>query len=145
MIPENIFKIIVENYPLISIDFIVVKESKILLGRRVNKPAQNFYFTFGGIIKKNEKIVDAQKRIFKNELGLDLNNIPEFIGIFEHFYEDGRFENISTHYINLAYKVRIEEKPKNLPKEQHNEFKWFTLEELLESNEVHDYVKLYFK
>jgi len=51
---------------------------------------------------------------------------------------------VSTHYVNIAYEYEAEEIP-NLPTEQHNEYRWFSIDELLESKQVHEYVKDYFK
>jgi len=140
--PE-IFKCVVENAPLISIDFIVKDNNgKILLGKRVNEPAKGYWFTIGGRIFKNETIENAQKRILKEELNYEKEFNPKFIGIYEHFYDTG-FHNIPTHYVNLAYEIEI--KLYELPKEQHSEYRWFELEELLEAGDVHKYVKDYFK
>ena len=83
-------------------------------------------------------------RIAKNELNIDLNSTPKFIGVFEHFYNDSIYLNVSTHYVNLAYEIEIEEMP-NLPIEQHNEYQWLTINELLKSKQVRKYVKDYFK
>ncbi len=140
------FKTVVDCAPLVSIDFIVKnKDNKILLGRRVNKPAQDFLFSIGGRIYKNEKIIDAKQRILKDELNLDLKEYtPKFIGIFEHFYNDSFLDDkISTHYVNFAYEINISY-IQNLPKDQHNDYVWLSLDELSNSSEVHDYVKDYF-
>ena len=150
--PE-IFKCVVENAPLISIDFIVKDNNgKILLGKRVNEPAKGYWFTIGGRIFKNETIENAQKRILKEELNFSFypqhsalstqHSLLKFIGIYEHFYDTG-FHDIPTHYVNLAYEIEI--KLYELPKEQHSEYRWFELEELLEAGDVHKYVKDYFK
>lgn len=147
MLNIETFKTIVENTPLISIDFVIRnKENKILLGKRVNKPACNFLFTLGGRVYKNEKLEDAKKRILKDEVGLYLENFnPIFLGVFEHFYEDSFVnDNISTHYVNLAYEINVSY-IQDLPKAQHNSYSWLSLNELLNSNEVHKYVKDYFK
>jgi colanic acid biosynthesis protein WcaH len=58
---------------------------------------------------------------------------PSFMGVFEHFYDDGIYKDVSTHYINLAYEVDINNETLNLPTEQHNEYQWFTIGELLKS------------
>ena len=145
LIPMEEFKIVVENAPLISIDLVTMFKDKVLLGRRVNKPAKDFYFTTGGIVRKNELFREAQKRIAKNELGLELTTELKFIGIFEHFYNDSIFDNISTHYVNHGYLLELEEELINLPQEQHSNYKWFSIKELLQSDEVHIYVKDYFK
>lgn len=146
MLDLNSFKSVVKNTPLISIDFIVRNnDGKILLGKRVNKPAKNYLFTLGGRVYKNEKLEDAKKRILKDEFGLDIKDYnPEFIGVYEHFYEDSFVDNnISTHYVNLAYEIQVSY-IQDLPKAQHNNYTWLSLEELINSNEVHNNVKEYF-
>lgn len=145
LVPTEQFKIVVEHTPLISIDLITIYQDRVLLGKRVNKPAKDFYFTTGGIVRKNESFYEAQKRIAKNELGLGLNANLKFIGVFEHFYDDSIFNNVSTHYVNHGYLLELDRNIVNIPKEQHSEYKWFNIEELLQSDEVHKYVKDYFK
>jgi colanic acid biosynthesis protein WcaH len=141
---DSTFKIVINSTPLISIDLLVKKDNKILLGRRINKPAQVCFFSIGGRIYKNETINIAMMRIAKSELNIELKSTPRFIDVFEHFYDDSIYQDVSTHYVNLAYEIEIEDTP-NLPTEQHNEYQWFTIEELLKSKQVHKYVKDYFK
>ena len=134
----------VAKAPLISTDLLVKKDNKILLGKRINKPAQGYFFSIGGRVYKNETIDSAMMRIAKDELNFSLKLTPSLIGVFEHFYDDSIYQDVSTHYINLAYEIEIEE-TLNLPNEQHNEYQWLTIDELLESKQVHKYVKDYFK
>ena len=138
------FKTVIDSTPLVSIDILLKKDNKILLGKRINKPAQGYFFSTGGRVNKNEAIDNAMSRIARNELNIELKTTPEFIGVFEHFYDDSIYENISTHYVNLAYEYEVEEIP-DLPTEQHSKYKWFTIGELLESKQVHKYVKDYFR
>ena len=144
MLDDQIFKTVVNSAPLISIDILIKKGNKILLGKRINKPAQGYFFSTGGRINKNETIDNALARVALNELNIDLKSTPGFIGVFEHFYDDSMYENVSTHYVNIAYEYEMEEAP-DLPTEQHSEYKWFTINELLESKQVHKYVKDYFR
>ena len=139
----TVFKTVIDNTPLISVDLIVKNNEKILLGKRVNKPAQGYWFTLGGRVLKNESIQNAITRISKLELGIILKNNLKFIGVFEHIYDDSMFDAISTHYLNLAYEVEVSDL-KDLPKDQHNDYCWFGLEELIQREEVHPYVKDYF-
>lgn len=145
LIPTEQFKTVVEYTPLISIDLVTMYQDKVLLGKRKNKPAKDYYFTTGGIVRKNESFQEAQKRIAKDELGIELVKKPKFIGVFEHFYDDSIFEGISTHYVNHGYLLNLDKKLENLPKEQHSDYRWFCIEELMNSHEVHKYVKDYFK
>ena len=55
----DLFKTIIDNTPLVSVDLIVKHKGKVLLGKRVNKPAQGYWFTLGGRIFKNESIQSA--------------------------------------------------------------------------------------
>jgi colanic acid biosynthesis protein WcaH len=144
LIPVEQFKTVVEHIPLISIDLIAMYQDKVLLGKRVNKPAFGFYFTTGGVVRKNESFKDAKKRIAKDELGIELNKDLKFLGVFEHFYDDSIFDGISTHYVNHGFLLELDEELDKIPKDQHSNYKWFTIEELLQSDEVHKYVKDYF-
>ena len=139
----DVFNTIINNTPLVSVDLIVKHKGKILLGKRVNKPALGYWFTLGGRVLKNEPIENAIKRIGKLELGIIPENNPKFIGVFEHLYDDSIFEHVSTHYVNLGYEIEVSGL-EDLPTDQHNEYRWFSLEELMQSDEVHKYVKDYF-
>ena len=144
MLDDTTFKTIIDSTPLVSIDILLKKDNKVLLGRRINKPAQGYFFSTGGRINKNETIDSAMVRIVKNELNIELKFMPKFIGVFEHFYDDSIYESVTTHYVNIAYEYEVEEIP-DLPAEQHSEYKWFTVNKLLESKQVHKYVKDYFR
>ena len=63
MLDNQIFKTVVDSAPLVSIDILLKKDNKVLLGRRVNKPAQGYFFSIGGRIDKNETIENAMKII----------------------------------------------------------------------------------
>ena len=144
MLDDITFKTIIDSAPLISIDILLKKDGKVLLGKRVNKPAQGYFFSMGGRVNKNEAIANAMARIAKNELNIELKYIPKFIGVFEHFYDDSIYKVVSTHYVNLAYEYEVKE-VLSLPTEQHDEYRWFTIDELLQSVQVHKYVKDYFR
>ena len=146
-IDPEIFHCIVKYTPLVSIDIIVEnEEAKFLLGLRKNRPAKDFWFVPGGRIFKGEKLSEAFKRISKDELGIEFNiKDAEFLGVFEHFYEDNYFgTDAGTHYIVNAYKVKV----KNMdikPDCQHKEYRWFSREEILKNDKVHLYCKVYFE
>ena len=144
---KELFSSIIQNAPLISIDLVVKNSNdKILLGKRVNKPAKNSWFVPGGRIYKDETIQDAFKRITKDEIGkaYDISN-ASFKGVYQHFYDDNVFnDNFSTHYIVLGFELVIKEEL-SLGTVQHEKYKWFDEDVLLASTEVYSYVKDYFK
>ena len=144
ILKDATFRTVVNSTPLVSVDILLKKSDKILLGKRVNKPAKGYYFSTGGRIRKNETIDNAMIRIAKSELNIKLESKPNFIGIFEHFYNDSIYENISTHYVNIAYSYEVKKTP-DLQIDQHSEYKWFTVDELLNNAQVHKYTKDYFR
>jgi colanic acid biosynthesis protein WcaH len=144
---EETFKCVVAHTPLVAIDLIVEnKKGKILVGRRKNSPAKGYFFVPGGRIFKNETIKEAFKRITFQEIGKEIDiALATFLGVFEHFYEESFFgDEISTHYIVLAYKLQIFD-DLSLPFIQHIEYLWLTIDELLNREDVHFYTKNYFK
>ncbi len=144
---KEIFKCVVANAPLVSIDLLVKnKEGQILLGKRLNEPAKGFFFVPGGRIRKNERIKEAFNRIIKAELGLSYPfEKTRFLGIYEHFYDSSVFGiEVSTHYIVLAYLLTLDLDIKDLPKDQHERFVFLSPEEILPRADVHEYVKCYF-
>ena len=144
------FKGVVGTTPLISIDLIVRNTiSQVLLGRRNNRPAQGDWFVPGGRITKNETVADAYARLLYKELGVEGGSIDDakFLGVYQHFYADSVFgDSPSTHYIVLGFEVRLGKVDIcSVPLDQHDDYKWFDEETLLEMTEVHHYTKDYFR
>ncbi|EMP5337326.1 GDP-mannose mannosyl hydrolase [Citrobacter freundii] len=147
MLDFALFKTIVNYAPLISIDLIVYNsKSEVLLGKRINPPAKNYYFVPGGRVYKNEKIADAFDRICQSELGCEIefsSVIP--CGVFEHFYSDAFVgEDISTHYIVLAYEIHMDAELQKLPPAQHAEYTYMSVERIRKNPNVHHYTQQYF-
>ena len=144
-LPVDIFSSIIQNTPLISIDLIVKNSlDEILLGKRVNKPAIDSWFVPGGRIFKDESIEKAFKRTTNAELGIEIDiKHAKFKGVYQHFYDNNVFnDEFSTHYIVLAFEVHITNTP--MTNNQHENYKWFSIDELLHSDDVYHYVKDYF-
>jgi colanic acid biosynthesis protein WcaH len=139
----------IKNAPLVSIDIIVKnKRGDILLGLRNNEPAKDTWFVPGGRIRKGEDLDVAFRRITMDELGLDFHREhARFIGVFENKY-DTNFLNvpdIGTHYIVLAYEIKLVRIPKKLPDSQHQKYRWFSKSEARENPLVHSFVQPYFE
>lgn len=148
LLPENIFKDIVNFTPLISIDLIVKRpDNAILVGKRNNRPAKGMWFVPGGRVFKNETLEIAYSRIVRDELGIDVEKKTNsrFNGVYEHFYDDSYLDtNISTHYIVLAYEINLMDELGFLPAYQHSEYEWLQVKDLVKSKDVHFYTKNYF-
>jgi colanic acid biosynthesis protein WcaH len=146
MLSENIFKIVIDSTPLLSLDFVVRNlGGKVLLGRRTNSPASEFWFVPGGRVLKNEILKQAYSRLLQSELAIS-DTKAKFLGVYQHFYADSFFaEDISTHYLVLAYELFFSGSIEKIPKEQHSGYRWFQVDELLVDPCVHEHTKAYFQ
>ena len=70
MLDAQIFKTVKENAPLVSIDFSLLCDGQIFLGKRTSEPLKGMWFRPRGRIHKNETWRHALLRIVKSELGL---------------------------------------------------------------------------
>ena len=144
------FENVIKKTPMIAIDLCITDENKILLGKRINPPAKNYYFVPGGRIRKSETIGLALERILYAETGRKIINkyIIRPLGVFEHFYKDNFKGNsdFDSHYVVLAYHIPIKalsEIDKNFKDVQHEENKWFRITETSFEN-IHKYSVAYF-
>lgn len=148
LLSNDEFKSIIKLTPLVAFDMIIEYDNKILLGKRINEPAKEFYFIPGGRILKNESLALACKRLTQVELGFEINfNKFIFHMNTEHIYENNFFNNeFKTHYVCLCYKYQLnkEEYQKININSQHEETKWMSVNELLSDQTVHINTKNYF-
>ena len=151
MLPLETFKIVIASTPLISIDLILRNSKReILLGQRINRPAQGYWFVPGGRICKDESIEEAFKRLLIVELGASVQNLSMyrviFKGVYQHFYRDNvAGSDCTTHYIVMAYEIDFDCSLGELPDAQHSAYKWLSEELLLKDNNVHKHTKWYFQ
>ncbi|WP_050514324.1 GDP-mannose mannosyl hydrolase [Aeromonas finlandensis] len=141
------FQQIVAATPLISLDLIVRnQQGRVLLGRRLNRPAQGFWFVPGGRVRKEERLDAAFLRLTREELGfVTSRDCARFLGPYEHFYADNfSGEGFSTHYVVLGYEVAWQGQCNALPVSQHDQYCWFEVNELLQNPSVHQHTKDYF-
>ena len=139
---------IIDATPLVSVDLIIKNnKGEVLLGKRNNKPAQHFWFVPGGRIRKNESLDQAVKRIGQVELGLNLERSnARLIGAFDHIYDDNFAEEpgINTHYVALGHEFIIDNADAIIQDAQHAELAWFSIDELLQRDDVHPNTQAYF-
>jgi len=143
------FKVIVKHSPLVAIDLIIENaEGEILMGRRNNSPAKGYWFVPGGRILKDENFDVAFKRIAEDETGLAMDlGSSIFHGVYQHMYPGENFADdpsFNTHYIVIAYRIKLITKIMNLPKKQHSNYRWAPVHEILSDPDIHQNTKNYF-
>ncbi len=148
MIEQNIFRTIVKNTPLVSVDLLIFDpEGRVLLGLRNNEPAKGTWFVPGSRINKGEKFDEAFLRITKMETGSTIKlEQALFKGVYQHIYDTNALDEpgYGSHYIVLAFAIKLDKEIHNLPDEQHSQYLWLTPGELLKHPNVHSYTQAYF-
>ncbi|WP_150050016.1 MULTISPECIES: GDP-mannose mannosyl hydrolase [Methylomonas] len=133
MLSKEEFLATVKNTPLVSIDLVVrAQNGKVLMGKRINRPAAGYWFVPGGRIYKGETLEDAFKRISLTELGIELEiSAGVLLGAFTHIYADNfaGAAGIGTHYVVLAYQLHLEAADLGLPDQQHSAYRWFAADD----------------
>lgn len=108
-IPQEQWKTIVANVPLVSVDLVIEYDGGILLGKRENEPAEGEWFVPGGMVLKNERRTEAVHRVADEELGVSVG-IDECLGTYEHFYDTSEIEGVdSKHYLATGYRCHFEQ------------------------------------
>jgi 8-oxo-dGTP diphosphatase len=115
-ISETLFQQIKDSVPLSCVDIILVESDEFLLVRRTIPPYKNKWCLPGGIIKRNQKIIDRLKIVAKEELGIKVR-ILKVLGFYEKIYKN-------RHDISHCFIVTGNKKKVSLDF-QANEFKFF--------------------
>lgn len=144
------FSTVVASTPLVSIDLVVQNaQGEVLLGQRLNRPAQGFWFVPGGRVLKNETLDATFRRLTLDELGQTFDRCQaRLLGAYEHFYADSVFADAGqgpdTHYVVLGYQLILSE-PQLLepPCHQHEHYRWWPIQDMQSSAKVHDNSRAY--
>ncbi len=146
-IPPEKLEVIVRYSPLVSIDLIVEVKGKILLGLRINQPAQGYWFVPGSRVAKEDSLSKAFRSITGMELGSEFDiKDAIFLGVYDHFYDENFScsKDFGTRYIVLAFKLKLLDALPGLPDDQHSAYRYWGVEELLQAEDVHNNTKAYF-
>ena len=139
---------IICHTPLVAIDLIVRDAAgRVLLGMRRNEPAKGYWFVPGGRILKGETLDEAFARIGRKELGADIRRADAtYLGVYEHIY-DVNVDNadFGTHYVVQGYVLTLPGFDAAVFAGQHEESGWFTVEELMADERVHENTRAYFR
>ena len=146
-VDDQTFAVVVRNAPLVSIDLILRDpEGRIFVGRRNNEPAKGMFFVPGGVVRKNETLDAAFRRVLAIETGLSgERSAARLLGAYEHFYSTNRYGDpaYGTHYVVLAHEIVFARRPEILLDAQHSELRWMSDAEVLEAPDVHENTKAY--
>jgi 8-oxo-dGTP diphosphatase len=83
------------NFPRIGVASIIVKDNKVLMGRRLNAHGSGSWSFPGGHLEFMESVEDCARRETLEETGVEITNIRDFAFTNDFFPEDNK------HYVTL--------------------------------------------
>ncbi len=116
--------------------FIQNKKGEIVLFK--SRKWNNIWVPPGGHIDYGEKIEDAARREVKEEVGIDVKDVK--LIRFGELIESPAF-NRKAHFVSFHFLCTIENDEFELDNDELSDYKWFSIEELLESDEVDEWTK----
>ncbi|MES3005913.1 MAG: NUDIX domain-containing protein [Patescibacteria group bacterium] len=115
-----------DKYTKVAVNIFVIKDNKLLLGKRRKPSSDGFYGLPGGHLEYMEYLVDAAKRELKEETGLNAN--LSFLSIVNEpmLGED-------KHYIHINFLASsVIGEPENIEPDKCYGWEWFPLDQLPE-------------
>jgi len=109
--------------PAPCVGAIILKDKKVLLGRRKNEPYKGYWDVPGGFMEAKETPEEALKREMKEELSVDII-IDDLIGFFPDTYGEKGVPTINIFYFAKIKKGRLKAAT------DMAELKWFDLKKL---------------
>ena len=113
------------NFPRIGVASIIVKDNKILMGKRLGAPGSNSWQFPGGRLEFNESVEDCARRETLEEAGIQIANIRDFAFTNDFFPEDNK------HYVTLFVLADLlSGTPQVLEPDKCGGWEWFDWDEL---------------
>lgn len=101
----KLYRQISANIPIPCVDLVITNEIEFLLIKRKNKPAQGKWCVPGGRVMENETLLQAAKRIARQETGLNIKEI-KFLTSKEFLAPKNEFGS-SAHTISSIFVAQI--------------------------------------
>jgi len=115
----------VEKIPRIGVAVIIIKDGKVLLGKRKNSHGSGTWCFPGGHLEFNEELENCVRRENLEETGINIKNIRFGSLTNDLFKEEGR------HYVTLFFVADYDSGDvRVMEPEKCDEWKWFDVDKL---------------
>lgn len=106
----------------IGVNVFVIKDEKILFGKRIGKRGYDTWCLPGGHLEYGESMIEGVKRELREETGLEANSVE-----FAHMINESRDD---SHYIHVNFTADVAGEPSIVESDKFAEWKWFDMENL---------------
>lgn len=114
-------------WPFPAVGILIIKDSRILLIKRVFPPSAGKWSIPGGIVELGEKVEEAARREVREEVGIEIGDL-ELLGIYDNIIRDNDGK-VRYHYVIVEYLA----KPISTaitPSDEVAEYTWVNLEDV---------------
>jgi len=114
----------IEVCPKVGLGCLVMKDGKVLLGKRLSKLAPGVYGGVGGHLENMESVEEAVRREAREEAGIELGELRFLCAINYRELEP-------KHYIGLGFVAELKSgAPRNLEPDKCEGWDWYGLDDL---------------
>jgi 8-oxo-dGTP diphosphatase len=116
-----------KNRPSVGVGVIVVKDHKVLFGKRKNAHGEGMWSFPGGHLEFNEGVEECAKREVAEEVGISIKNIQKVTYTNDLFLEEGK------HYITCFVRADYDDGEVRVMEPDKSEmWEWFAWDDLPE-------------
>src|SRR3990167_11223635 len=126
-VPEHIYKILRDNFPLVCTDGIVVDKKHVLLVKRIIEPYKGYWTLPGGHVDYGEELEEAVCREVLEETGIS-THVVGIVDIFSKPDRDPWGQIISIAYLLILQNIENESNSFDLNEVKRT--KWFPINDL---------------
>lgn len=109
-----------KRLPKIGVSVVIIKDGKVLLGRRKTSHGSGTWQFPGGHLEFNEKVEDCAKREILEETGLKIKDV-RYRTLTEDFYPE-----LNKHYVTLFVTANYDSgEPTEREPEKSGDWNWF--------------------
>jgi 8-oxo-dGTP diphosphatase len=114
----------IKKYPMVGVGVIVLKDGKVLLGKRSGSHGTGEYSTPGGHMEYMESFEDCAKRETKEECGIEIENVKfQFLANMKEY--------APKHYVHIGVIAEWKSgEPKVLESDHEESWDWYDLDNL---------------
>ncbi|MBI4999432.1 NUDIX domain-containing protein [Candidatus Gottesmanbacteria bacterium] len=115
--------ILKEERPLVGVGVMIIRNNKVLLGRRRRAHGENTYGWCGGHLEYGETLEECAKREVKEESGLEITSL-KFLCL-------SNMIAYGKHYLDIEFLARVRKgEPKVLEPDKRENWGWYDLDKL---------------
>lgn len=93
------------KHPLVGVAAVVLKDERVLLVKRGNRPSKGEWSLPGGLVELGETHVQALQREVQEELSIEIEILGP-VGVFDRILRD-RDNSVQYHYVIVDYCAQI--------------------------------------